>query len=429
MIARPQWTCAFVATVLIVSAAAPAHAQDKPVTEEFLELIIQAFAAERAGLDKVGPELQAINKKIAEFEECKELYDAAAEVSGSRLGGLAARAAIRAKCGASNTDGFLDDRKKVLAGPEKAALDILRIKAPEYGRLKEKMQDYLRTAGGFSAPELAVLKARRGDIAGALGIDLSLLAAGGTGGGDGGRAARGGRGGRGMGGAWTADYAWGYIGDMFAIMYMSGATIFEKPYDVGQWTRWEIVSRDAVYEGDEPGDVYEEKRVIERAFIGRTEEGGEWWRIMSVDLYDDGGVVTADTVILESLFKPLGEAMKQLVRVRARLPGQEPNEMMVPQHMAMLSLLSVFPMKPTEESVQGATVGSENVASFNARHVRFAAGDGGAIEWWIAADAPGGWVRFRQTDARDTDIREPGSYTMQLVDSGTGARSVLGVMD
>ena len=119
--------------------------------------------------------------------------------------------------------------------------------------------------------------------------------------------------------------------------------------------------------------------------------------------------------------------MKQLVRVRAKLPGQEANELMVPQAFAMLSLLSVFPMKPTPESVEGATVGNERVGQFDARQVRFATG-GGAIEWWLADSAPGGWVRFRNTEPKEDDVKTPGTYTIQMVDSGAGAKSVLGVM-
>src|SRR5690606_25788965 len=98
------------------------------------------------------------------------------------------------------------------------------------------------------------------------------------------------------------------------------------------------------------------------------------------------------------------------------------------QHFAMLSLLSVFPMKPTEESVQGATVGNERVGNYDARQVRFAAGDGGSIEWWLADTAPGGWVRFRHTEARQDDVRQPGTYTIEMVGSGSGAKSQLGVM-
>jgi hypothetical protein len=414
---RPVGTYALVAAALLIGSVVPARAQNREITEDYLELIISAFSAERAELEKVAPQLREIDDRIRQFQECKELYEAAGDAAGRRLGGLAARAAIRARCGASDTDGFMKDRQKVMEGPERVALGMLGMRSADYGKLKERMQDYLHSGSGFNANEVAILRSRRGDLAGAMGINLSLLAAGGTGGQGGGNV----RGVRNTGmRSWTSDYAWEYIGDIFAIMYLSGATVFEKPYQPGQWTRWEIVERDARYADDNrPDSELESRRSIERAFIGLADDGGEWWRTTTIQ--------EGDTVILESLFKPMNEYMKQLVRVRAKLPGQDANELLVPQHMAMLSLLSVFPMKPTEESVRGATVGSERIANFDARHVRFAAG-GGAIEWWIADNAPGGWVQFRHSDPRDDAVKSPGTYTMRMTGSGTGAKSLLGVM-
>jgi len=405
------------AVVLSASAApAPLHAQNKELTDEFIELVIKAFSAEHNELDKVAPQLQAVDEKIKKFNNCKELYEAAGDVSGSKLGGFAAKAAIRAKCGASDTDGMVKDKQKIMEGPQKAALAILGMKAGDYGKLKEKMQGYLQSGDGFSAAEIARLAKRKSDIASAMGIDLRLLAAGGSG-----SPARGGNGrGPRMGGAWTADYAWQYIGQMFEVMYVSGATVFEKPYQPGQWTKWEIVQRDA-------DSTEETKRVIERAFIGKTAEGSEWWRTTSVDFYNDGGAQKADTVVLESLFKPMNEYIKELVRVRAKLPGQDANELMVPQAFAMMSMLSIFPMKPTEESVKGATIGNEKIGQYDARQVRFAAG-GGTIEWWLADNAPGGWVQFRMTEQKDADVKTPGSYIIRMTGSGTGAKSLLGVM-
>jgi hypothetical protein len=419
-----------IAVAATVFAATPALAQNREITDQLAEQLVRAFAAEQAALETVATQVAEIDDKIRKFNECKEVYEAAADVSGSRLGGLAARAAIRARCGATDTDGFLRDKRRLLEGPERAALQILNMRTADYGRLKERVVYYFRgERTGYSSGELAVLEARGGDLATALRVDRAALAAAGHatqqqgGGGN-----RGGRGGRGLNAGWTTDYAWEYIGEMFQIMYVSGATVFELPYQPGQWTRWDIVSRDARMNGDNSSDAeLTHRRSIERAFIGRTEDGGEWWRTTSIETNDDSGTQKPDTVVLESLFKPLGEHMKQLVRVRARLPGQEPGELMVPQHMAMLSLLSVFPMRPTPESIQGATVGTERAGGHDARHVRFGAG-GGSIEWWLADAAPGGWVRFRMTEPRDADVAQPGSYTVEMTGSGTGARSLLGVM-
>jgi hypothetical protein len=413
MKARHVLACTLAATLLGAAVATPARAQSKELTDDYIELIIKAFRAEHDELEKVAPQIQAVDEKIKKFNDCKQLYEAAGDVSGSKLGGFAAKAAIRAKCGASDTDGYMKDKQKIMEGPQKAALSILGMKAGDYGKLKEKLQGYLQSGDGFNAAEIARLAKRKSDIAGAMGIDLRLLAAGGstTPRGGNGRSPR-------MGGAWTSDYAWQYIGQMFEVMYLSGATVFEKPYQPGQWTKWEIVQRDA-------GSSEETKRVIERAFIGKTPEGSEWWRTTSVDFYDDGGTQKADTVVLESLFKQTNEYIRELVRVRAKLPGQEPNELMVPQAFAMLSSLSIFPMKPTPESIKGATVGNEKIGQYDASQVRFAAG-GGTIEWWLAETAPGGWVQFRMTGEKQGNSAD--TYTIRMTGSGTGAKSLLGVM-
>jgi hypothetical protein len=113
--------------------------------------------------------------------------------------------------------------------------------------------------------------------------------------------------------------------------------------------------------------------------------------------------------------------------MRGKFPGQnDPQEMMVPAGFGMLSSLSAFGMKPTEESVKGATVGTETVGKFSARHVKFGGGNG-AAEWWLADDAPGGWVKFQHIDTNDKDAKKPASYVMELVDFGKGAKSILGV--
>jgi len=90
----------------------------------------------------------------------------------------------------------------------------------------------------------------------------------------------------------------------------------------------------------------------------------------------------------------------------------------------MLSM-SAFPMKPTRESVAGATVGTDNVTvsgkSYSARHVKFGAGAGN-MEWWLADSAPGTVVKV-QFSGNEADQK----WTMQMVESGSGARSELGV--
>jgi hypothetical protein len=90
----------------------------------------------------------------------------------------------------------------------------------------------------------------------------------------------------------------------------------------------------------------------------------------------------------------------------------------------MLSM-SAFPMKPTKESVAGATVGTESVSvggkSYSAKHVKFGA-TGGNMEWWLAENAPGTVVKVQRTGQEADD-----KWTMLMVGSGSGAKSELGV--
>jgi hypothetical protein len=130
----------------------------------------------------------------------------------------------------------------------------------------------------------------------------------------------------------------------------------------------------------------------------------------------------SETVLLEAMFKPMGDQVQQLVRMRGKLPGNdEPQELIVPQAMAMLSMSAAFPFKPTPESVAGATVGTETVAGVSARHVRYGAG-GGTLSWWLSDPTPGGWVRFSAVDDQKKE-----SYRMEMIGQGTGAKSETGV--
>lgn len=413
---------AALAAMVVLFIAAPVRAQNKPITDETVDLLLKALEAEDAELEKAGPKLQEIDEKIRKFEECKTTMEAAGEISDSKSLGLAAKIAMKAKCGATSAEGFHKDKQKVLEGPEKAALAIMKMKSRDYGQLKERVSGYIAgTRTGFADGELAALDKRKSELAGALRMQLGAAQ---TGGGAARGGARTGRGAR-MHDFGSPNYAWEYIGSMFQVMYLSGAMMFEKPYQPGQWTRWQLTKQYEVT-GDEAAQT--EKAQFERAFLGNDAGGGEWWRTTQIDFYEEDGRQVADTVVLEGLFKGDNEYVRQLVRMRGKFPGQaEPQELMVPQAFAMLSLLAAFPFKPTEESIQGATVGNEKVAGFDARHVKFG-GTGGMMEWWVADAAPGGWVRFRHTDEASPDVKKPASYTMEMTEQGKGAKSLLGVM-
>lgn len=159
----------------------------------------------------------------------------------------------------------------------------------------------------------------------------------------------------------------------------------------------------------------DETLLLERALISRDADKSEWWRIKTISVSGQ----EADTITLESQFKPLDEQgiAMQVVRMRGKMPGDtEGKELIVPQQLAMLGA-AAFPFKPTSESIASATVGTESIGGFSARHVKFGAG-GGSMEWWLADNAPGGVVKV-QFSGQDADEK----WNMNMTGSGSGAKS------
>ncbi len=384
---------------------APARAQSDralDITEAILDRFFTAHAKEKTERETVAPQVDDADARIRKYEQCRRDFEAAGSASGSRLGGLAARVAIKAKCGNDDEEVLRRQRQRIMDGPDRAAAEAGGFQLPEYRRYRDRIRGWLEgDNSGFTTAGLAVLRARESQLRGAFGI--AAVAAGG------------GAAGRGMRGpaVWNTDFAWIWISQLFAIQYLSGATMFEKDYTPGEWTKWKTTT-------DDDGDVQE----TEKAFLGRLADGGEWWRMKTITKHSDG----ADTVTLEALFKPEGsdQYVQRLVRMRAKLPGNaEPQEMLVPEQWTTWNMRGSFTGRPTQESLDGATVGTERITTaagtFSARHVRFGQG-GGTLHWWLDESATGGWVKFSLND-NDNKPR----YSMELIGKGTGARSELGV--
>jgi hypothetical protein len=372
------------------------------ITEAILDRFLTAHEKEKSETGSVSTQLSDADAKISKFEQCKRDYEAVAGVAGGRLAQIAARAAIKAKCGASDSEAMRKERQRIIDGPETAAAGAGGFQLAEYRTLRDRLRGYVAgDRSGFTKPSLDILKTRDAQLATTFGmstvVDTDAIA------------------GRGRAGpaVWNTDYAWIWISQMFAVQYLSGATMFEKDYQPGVWTRWTM-----------KGDDGEEVQTTERAFLGRLADGGEWWRMKTITPGGDG----ADTVILEALFRPEegSDGMQKLVRMRGKLPGtKEPQEMMVPEQWSSWNMMGSFSSRPTPESIAGATVGTEEVktaaGTFRARHVRFG-GAGGTLNWWLDDATTGGWVKFALLD----DEKKP-RYAMELVGKGTGAKSELGV--
>lgn len=179
---------------------------------------------------------------------------------------------------------------------------------------------------------------------------------------------------------------------------VGGLWISENDYQPGQWTKFEMT---------EPDD--NTTSVIERAFLKRTDDGKEWWRI---SLTEEG-----DSWVYEGLLSPDSSTM-------VRLRGKDPNgnEGEIP-----LSENSVYsePSKMSQESIDGATVGQQTISTpagtYQTDHVVFVATTGeGKVDWWITNEVPGGVVKYQYLDNEDNI-----AWTSTLTATGNNATTVL----
>lgn len=412
------------ATLVALPGSAPAQGRVIDLTVDMLDRWFTARDKQKAEEKNVEPQVAELDAQRKKYQDCVKDFEAGGSAVGGRFGRLGARAAIKAKCGSFDESDYQKQRAKILGGPEAAGATAGGFKLDEYQLLSTRLHEYVGgDETGFSKAGLDLLKPHQARLGMAFGMSAEMAqlagAVRGAGGPGGGRSLGGGGRGRGPD-VWNTDYAWMWISQLFAIQYLSGATMFESDYKPGEWTRWSITT----------ADNENENQVTERAFLGKTSDGGEWWRMKTITNYMDGGKVTeADTVALEALFKPEDSEgyFQKLVRMRGKLPGNpEAQEMLVPEQWTMWNMRGPFQTKPTPESLEGATVGVEDVqtpaGTFKARHVRFGQG-GGTIDWWLDDTAVGGWVKFAALDNEKKPM-----YTMQMIGKGTGAQSELGVV-
>jgi hypothetical protein len=184
---------------------------------------------------------------------------------------------------------------------------------------------------------------------------------------------------------------------MFSYAFSAGGSWpAEARYEPGEWATYRIRTA----EGETALDT------LGRAFLTRTEEGNEWWRVR--------GTQGGDAWVYEALLDPEAE---QVVRLRSKDPKGEVGEVPVTEETVYRS-----PQELTEESVEGATTGSEEVetpaGTFTARRVEYSDMAGGSATWLLSDDVPGHVVQYRAS-------REGQQYTSSLLDYGTDATTQL----
>ncbi len=209
---------------------------------------------------------------------------------------------------------------------------------------------------------------------------------------------------------WSTRWTTLYVNYLFGVAFHSGSySVVDEAYEPGEWTRWQVVNQSSA-----PGGI------IERAFVGRSDDGREVWRIEYTNPEED------EAIVLEGLFSP---GRTELIRLRSKFPGEDEQELPVEEG----AFTYAEPVQLTEESVEGATVGVENVTvpagSFEARHVRYGAA-GSTLDWWLDEEVPGDLVRYSQSARNGDEDGEgaPESWVVELTNYGDDAESTLGLM-
>ncbi len=185
------------------------------------------------------------------------------------------------------------------------------------------------------------------------------------------------------------------------VFTLNGYWIWTENLKPGEWTKFLVTTY---------GDGGEENTVeVEKAFLKKLPDGKEWWRISYIS--------NSDTVIYEALISP---DRGELLRLRVKVPGSEPGEVPVTKETGYMQ-----PIELTEESIQGATIGTETVkvpaGTFRAKHARYRIPGSSTIDWWYVDNVPGGVVKY--------EIRDENGHlvvTGDLKAFGSGATTMLG---
>jgi len=184
---------------------------------------------------------------------------------------------------------------------------------------------------------------------------------------------------------------------MFSYAFSAGGMWpAEATYEPGEWAMYRVRTAEGKTALDTLG----------RAFLTTTDDGNEWWRVR--------GVQDGETWVYEALLDPEQETV---VRLRSRDQKGKVGEVPVTETTVYRP-----PQRLTEESVKGATTGTEEVetpaGTFAARRVAYSGMGGGTTTWFLVDKVPGHVVRYQAA-------RNGNRYTSSLLSHGTNATTQL----
>ena len=211
---------------------------------------------------------------------------------------------------------------------------------------------------------------------------------------------------------YTPQFALLYAEVILGYAFHSGMYwIDTQAYKERQWTKWR-----SVFEGEK------EPSTMEKAYLKQRDEGKEWWKVKFYDASSD------DVVILEGLF---AQNRSQLLRLRAKFPDQDAGEIPVRE-----GIVYSPPSRLTEESLEGATVGTERITvpagTFSVKHLQYKdIATGGRVDWYLSEKVPGGIVKYSVTtgdvsqEKQEVEGLSQEHYIFELVAYGSEAKSEL----
>ncbi len=197
------------------------------------------------------------------------------------------------------------------------------------------------------------------------------------------------------------------MGLMAAYFWAGGFWLARHAYQPGEWTSWKHEVQEA---GDSKGP--EQPLKVEKAFLKRNDDGGEWWRLKAM------GEDADSTSVFEVLF---AADRTRIVRLLARMGKAEVSEIKFDPGEGGFPAPRALEDQWIGEHAVGTVTVDSGTLSVSSNHVRFSSGAGsGNLDFFFADDVPGGLVKYEFKSGQGD------RYTVAMTAHGGGATTELG---